>query len=73
MVMMVMLMLQGIFDCPVVPVLTADYFSHGCDVSDNSRLRYKLCQDLWDAIKVDTEVRRRAILSILESMPNARR
>ncbi|CAL8273131.1 unnamed protein product [Merluccius merluccius] len=33
----------------------ADYFSHSCDGSDNSRLRYKLCQDLWDAIKADTE------------------
>ncbi|KAK0153350.1 Origin recognition complex subunit 3 [Merluccius polli] len=33
----------------------ADYFSRGCDGGDNSRLRYKLCQDLWDAIKADTE------------------
>ncbi|KAJ3612740.1 hypothetical protein NHX12_018998, partial [Muraenolepis orangiensis] len=34
----------------------AEYFSRGCDGSEmNSTLRYKLCQELWDTIKADTE------------------
>ncbi|TMS21718.1 Origin recognition complex subunit 3 [Larimichthys crocea] len=33
-----------------------DYFSHGCEGADNSEVRFKLCQDLWDQIKTDTEV-----------------
>lgn len=36
---------------------TEDYFSHGCEGAENSEVRFKLCQDLWDQIKTDTEVR----------------
>lgn len=32
-----------------------DHFTRGCEGTDNSRLRYKLCQELWDQIKTDTE------------------
>ena len=30
---------------------------HGCEGAENSELRFKLCQDLWDKIKTNTEVR----------------
>uniref|UniRef100_UPI0037E95890 origin recognition complex subunit 3 isoform X2 n=1 Tax=Semicossyphus pulcher TaxID=241346 RepID=UPI0037E95890 len=33
-----------------------DYFIEGCDGAENSETRYKLCQDLWDKIKADTEL-----------------
>ncbi|KAF7669679.1 hypothetical protein LDENG_00142840 [Lucifuga dentata] len=33
-----------------------DYFIHGCEGDENRELRFKLCQDLWDKIKTDTEV-----------------
>uniref|UniRef100_A0A7N6BFP1 Origin recognition complex subunit 3 n=1 Tax=Anabas testudineus TaxID=64144 RepID=A0A7N6BFP1_ANATE len=33
-----------------------DYFSDGCEGAENSDVRFKLCQDLWDKIKTDTEV-----------------
>ncbi|XP_022606207.1 origin recognition complex subunit 3 isoform X1 [Seriola dumerili] len=31
-------------------------FTDGCEGADNSEVRFKLCQDLWDKIKTDTEV-----------------
>ncbi|XP_031134931.2 origin recognition complex subunit 3 isoform X1 [Sander lucioperca] len=34
----------------------ADHFIHGCEGAENSEKRFKLCQDLWDQIKTDTEV-----------------
>ncbi|XP_029316680.1 origin recognition complex subunit 3 isoform X2 [Cottoperca gobio] len=33
-----------------------DHFIHGCEGTENSEMRFKLCQDLWDTIKTDTEV-----------------
>uniref|UniRef100_A0A3Q3WLZ9 Origin recognition complex subunit 3 n=1 Tax=Mola mola TaxID=94237 RepID=A0A3Q3WLZ9_MOLML len=33
-----------------------DHFTHGCEGADNSQIRFKLCQALWDKIKADTEV-----------------
>ncbi|XP_026158627.1 origin recognition complex subunit 3 isoform X1 [Mastacembelus armatus] len=33
-----------------------DYFADGCEDAENSETRFKLCQDLWDKIKTDTEV-----------------
>ncbi|XP_071379842.1 origin recognition complex subunit 3 isoform X1 [Centroberyx affinis] len=33
-----------------------DYFIHGCEGTENSEQRFKLCQDLWDKMKTDTEV-----------------
>ncbi|XP_071354044.1 origin recognition complex subunit 3 [Trachinotus anak] len=33
-----------------------DYFTDGCEGAENSEVRFKLCQDLWDKIKTDTEV-----------------
>ncbi|XP_076021760.1 origin recognition complex subunit 3 [Genypterus blacodes] len=33
-----------------------DYFIQGCEGEENRELRFKLCQDLWDQIKRDTEV-----------------
>ncbi|XP_028251389.1 origin recognition complex subunit 3 [Parambassis ranga] len=32
------------------------YFTHGCEDAENSEVRFKLCQDLWDKIKTDTEI-----------------
>lgn len=32
-----------------------EHFSYGCEGADSSGLRYKLCQELWDQIKTDTE------------------
>ncbi|XP_041667917.1 origin recognition complex subunit 3 [Cheilinus undulatus] len=32
-----------------------DYFIHGCDGAENRETRFKLCQDLWDTIKAETE------------------
>ncbi|XP_056281980.1 origin recognition complex subunit 3 [Pseudoliparis swirei] len=32
-----------------------DHFVRGCDGAENSELRFKLCHDLWDKIKTDTE------------------
>lgn len=31
------------------------HFTHGCESPENSELRFKICQDLWDKIKTDTE------------------
>nr|XP_020446768.1 origin recognition complex subunit 3 isoform X2 [Monopterus albus] len=33
-----------------------DYFTVGCEVAETSEIRFRLCQDLWDKIKTDTEV-----------------
>ncbi|XP_044022020.1 origin recognition complex subunit 3 isoform X1 [Siniperca chuatsi] len=33
-----------------------DHFTHGCEGAENSEIRFKLCQDLWDKIKTDTEI-----------------
>ncbi|KAM3871096.1 origin recognition complex subunit 3 [Diretmus argenteus] len=33
-----------------------DYFSDGCADTENSELRFKLCQNLWDKMKTDIEV-----------------
>ncbi|XP_040916770.1 origin recognition complex subunit 3 [Toxotes jaculatrix] len=33
-----------------------DHFTDGCEDAENSEVRFKLCQDLWDRIKTDTEV-----------------
>ncbi|XP_028995450.1 origin recognition complex subunit 3 isoform X2 [Betta splendens] len=33
-----------------------DYFTDGCEGAENGQLRFRLCQDLWDKIKTDTEV-----------------
>ncbi|KAM4625985.1 origin recognition complex subunit 3 [Polymixia lowei] len=33
-----------------------DYFIEGCEDHDNSNLRFKLCQNLWDKMKTDTEI-----------------
>ncbi|XP_060918837.1 origin recognition complex subunit 3 isoform X2 [Labrus mixtus] len=33
-----------------------DYFLHGCDGAEHRETRFKLCQELWDQIKADTEV-----------------
>ncbi|XP_029349133.1 origin recognition complex subunit 3 isoform X2 [Echeneis naucrates] len=33
-----------------------DYFSDGCEGAENSEVRFKLCQDLWDKIKTETEI-----------------
>ncbi|KAG7224190.1 hypothetical protein INR49_019925, partial [Caranx melampygus] len=33
-----------------------DHFTDGCEGAENSELRFKLCQDLWDNIKTYTEV-----------------
>ncbi|XP_020496380.2 origin recognition complex subunit 3 isoform X1 [Labrus bergylta] len=33
-----------------------DYFLHGCDAAEHRETRFKLCQELWDQIKADTEV-----------------
>lgn len=33
-----------------------DHFTDGCEGAENSEIRFKLCQDLWDKIKTDTEV-----------------
>ncbi|GAA6213479.1 origin recognition complex subunit 3 [Lates japonicus] len=33
-----------------------DYFTDGCEGAENSEVRFKLCQDLWDKIKADTEI-----------------
>ncbi|KAM9707674.1 origin recognition complex subunit 3 isoform 2-T2 [Menidia menidia] len=32
------------------------YFSRGCESSESSDTRFRLCHDLWDRIKTDTEV-----------------
>ncbi|XP_054469705.1 origin recognition complex subunit 3 isoform X2 [Anoplopoma fimbria] len=37
------------------PLSLEDHFINGCDGSENSGTRFKLCQDLWDKIKTDTE------------------
>ncbi|KAM4723479.1 origin recognition complex subunit 3 [Anableps anableps] len=31
------------------------YFTHGCEAADSSETRFKLCLDLWDKIKTETE------------------
>ncbi|XP_023249472.1 origin recognition complex subunit 3 [Seriola lalandi dorsalis] len=31
-------------------------FTDGCEGAENSEVRFKLCQELWDKIKTDTEV-----------------
>ncbi|XP_042356988.1 origin recognition complex subunit 3 [Plectropomus leopardus] len=33
-----------------------DHFTRGCEAGENSETRFKLCQDLWDKIKTNTEV-----------------
>ncbi|CAK6956897.1 origin recognition complex subunit 3 [Scomber scombrus] len=33
-----------------------DYFSQGCEGDESSEARFRLCHDLWDKIKADTEV-----------------
>ncbi|XP_059208629.1 origin recognition complex subunit 3 [Centropristis striata] len=33
-----------------------DHFISGCEGAENSEERFKLCQELWDKIKTDTEV-----------------
>ncbi|XP_034530494.1 origin recognition complex subunit 3 isoform X2 [Notolabrus celidotus] len=33
-----------------------DYFVSGCEGAENSETRFRLCQDLWDKIKENTEV-----------------
>ncbi|XP_003962542.1 origin recognition complex subunit 3 [Takifugu rubripes] len=33
-----------------------DHFTQGCEGAKNSETRFKLCQDLWDKIKAETEV-----------------
>ncbi|KAM8737396.1 origin recognition complex subunit 3 isoform 1-T1 [Acanthopagrus schlegelii] len=33
-----------------------DHFTQGCESAENSEKRFKLCQDLWDKLKSDTEV-----------------
>ncbi|XP_067335439.1 origin recognition complex subunit 3 isoform X1 [Channa argus] len=33
-----------------------DYFTDGCEGAETSKIRFKLCQDLWDKIKTETEV-----------------
>nr|XP_046268274.1 origin recognition complex subunit 3 isoform X2 [Scatophagus argus] len=33
-----------------------DHFTNGCEGAENSEVRFKLCQDLWNKIKTDTEV-----------------
>ncbi|XP_053191596.1 origin recognition complex subunit 3 [Scomber japonicus] len=33
-----------------------DYFSQGCEGAESSEERFRLCHDLWDKIKADTEV-----------------
>ncbi|XP_042244216.1 origin recognition complex subunit 3 [Thunnus maccoyii] len=33
-----------------------DYFTQGCEGAENSEVRFRLCHDLWDKIKSDTEV-----------------
>ncbi|XP_049918029.1 origin recognition complex subunit 3 isoform X1 [Epinephelus moara] len=48
-----------------------DHFSHGCEAADNSDLRFKLCQDLWDKIKTNTEVLQDELnRNILDSLLN---
>ncbi|XP_047467572.1 origin recognition complex subunit 3 isoform X2 [Mugil cephalus] len=32
------------------------YFRHGCESAESSETRFRLCQDLWDKIKTDTEI-----------------
>ncbi|KAM4543237.1 origin recognition complex subunit 3 [Odontesthes bonariensis] len=32
------------------------YFIHGCEGAESREIRYRLCQDLWNKIKTDTEV-----------------
>uniref|UniRef100_A0A669DSS3 Origin recognition complex subunit 3 n=1 Tax=Oreochromis niloticus TaxID=8128 RepID=A0A669DSS3_ORENI len=34
-----------------------DYFVQGCEDAESSEIRFRLCQELWDEIKTDTEVR----------------
>uniref|UniRef100_A0A669ERN2 Origin recognition complex subunit 3 n=1 Tax=Oreochromis niloticus TaxID=8128 RepID=A0A669ERN2_ORENI len=33
-----------------------DYFVQGCEDAESSEIRFRLCQELWDEIKTDTEV-----------------
>ncbi|XP_070698589.1 origin recognition complex subunit 3 isoform X2 [Pempheris klunzingeri] len=33
-----------------------DHFTDGCEGAENSEIRFKLCQDLWDTIKTNTEI-----------------
>ncbi|KAM7403159.1 hypothetical protein PAMA_003875 [Pampus argenteus] len=33
-----------------------DYFTHGCEGAENSEVRFRLCHDLWNKMKTDTEV-----------------
>ncbi|XP_068582459.1 origin recognition complex subunit 3 isoform X2 [Cebidichthys violaceus] len=32
-----------------------DHFTRGCDDAENSDVRFRLCRDLWDKMKTDTE------------------
>ncbi|XP_070777217.1 origin recognition complex subunit 3 isoform X2 [Enoplosus armatus] len=32
-----------------------EHFTHGCEGAENSEIRFKLCQELWDKIKANTE------------------
>ncbi|KAK9533746.1 hypothetical protein VZT92_008846 [Zoarces viviparus] len=32
-----------------------DHFMRGCEDAENSEIRFRLCHDLWDKIKTDTE------------------
>lgn len=36
---------------------TESYFVQGCEDAESSEIRFRLCQELWDEIKTDTEVR----------------
>lgn len=36
---------------------TESYFVQGCEDAESSETRFRLCQELWDKIKIDTEVR----------------
>uniref|UniRef100_A0A7N8X8M1 Origin recognition complex subunit 3 n=1 Tax=Mastacembelus armatus TaxID=205130 RepID=A0A7N8X8M1_9TELE len=47
---------------------TEDYFADGCEDAENSETRFKLCQDLWDKIKTDTEVKPEGNRKILDSL-----
>uniref|UniRef100_A0A8C7CU96 Origin recognition complex subunit 3 n=1 Tax=Oncorhynchus kisutch TaxID=8019 RepID=A0A8C7CU96_ONCKI len=33
-----------------------DYFTHGCEDTENSKLRFRNCQTLWEKMKADTEL-----------------
>lgn len=35
---------------------TEDHFAQGCEGAEKTEARFKLCQDLWDKIKAETEV-----------------